>query len=138
MNFKKSLKDSLLSNNPVLGQLLGLCSTMAITTTLFNGIGILYLSGSNILFPSVIDEDNLLNAILSFSRPCDIHCDVTCTNNCNRLTKIVCFGSLKKINCKVNMAKSFAEKSESVRLGSSNRKEDSVISVQEHILNQKI
>ena len=39
MNFKKSLKDSLLSNNPVLGQLLGLCSTMAITTTLFNGIG---------------------------------------------------------------------------------------------------
>ena len=39
MNFKKNLKDSLLSNNPVLGQLLGLCSTMAITTTLFNGIG---------------------------------------------------------------------------------------------------
>lgn len=39
MNFKHSLKDSILSNNPVLGQLLGLCSTMAITTTLFNGIG---------------------------------------------------------------------------------------------------
>ncbi len=39
MNFKKSLKDGLLSNNPVLGQLLGMCSTMAITTTLFNGIG---------------------------------------------------------------------------------------------------
>ncbi len=39
MNFKKNLKDSLLSNNPVLGQLLGLCSTMAITTTLFNGLG---------------------------------------------------------------------------------------------------
>ncbi len=39
MNFKKQLKDSLLTNNPVLGQLLGLCSTMAITTTLFNGIG---------------------------------------------------------------------------------------------------
>ncbi len=39
MNFKKSLKDSLLTNNPVLGQLLGLCSTMAITTTLFNGLG---------------------------------------------------------------------------------------------------
>ncbi len=39
MNFKKQLKDSLLTNNPVLGQLLGLCSTMAITTTLFNGLG---------------------------------------------------------------------------------------------------
>ena len=39
MNFKKHLKDSLLTNNPVLGQLLGLCSTMAITTTLFNGLG---------------------------------------------------------------------------------------------------
>ena len=39
MNFKKSLKDGLLTNNPVLGQLLGMCSTMAITTTLFNGIG---------------------------------------------------------------------------------------------------
>lgn len=39
MNFKKQLKDSLLTNNPVLGQLLGLCSAMAITTTLFNGLG---------------------------------------------------------------------------------------------------
>ena len=40
MNFKKQLKEGLLTNNPVLGQLLGMCSTMAITTTLFNGIGI--------------------------------------------------------------------------------------------------
>lgn len=39
MNFKKSLRDGLLTNNPVLGQLLGMCSTMAITTTLFNGLG---------------------------------------------------------------------------------------------------
>lgn len=39
MNLKKQLKDGLLTNNPVLGQLLGMCSTMAITTTLFNGIG---------------------------------------------------------------------------------------------------
>ena len=39
MNFKNSLKDGLLTNNPVLGQLLGMCSTMAITTTLFNGLG---------------------------------------------------------------------------------------------------
>ena len=39
MNFKKQFKYGLLSKNPVLVQLLGMCSTMAITTTLFNGIG---------------------------------------------------------------------------------------------------
>ena len=39
MNFKKQFKDGLLTKNPVLVQLLGMCSTMAITTTLFNGIG---------------------------------------------------------------------------------------------------
>lgn len=39
MNFKKQFKEGLLTNNPVVGQLLGMCSTMAITTTLFNGIG---------------------------------------------------------------------------------------------------
>lgn len=39
MNFKKQLREGLLTNNPVLAQLLGMCSTMAITTTLFNGLG---------------------------------------------------------------------------------------------------
>ena len=39
MNFKKQLKEGLLTQNPVLVQLLGMCSTMAITTTLFNGLG---------------------------------------------------------------------------------------------------
>lgn len=39
MNLKKQFKEGLLTNNPVVGQLLGMCSTMAITTTLFNGIG---------------------------------------------------------------------------------------------------
>ena len=39
MNFKKQFKDGLLTQNPVLVQLLGMCSTMAITTTLFHGIG---------------------------------------------------------------------------------------------------
>ena len=39
MSFKKQLKEGLLTNNPVLSQLLGMCSAMAITTTLFNGIG---------------------------------------------------------------------------------------------------
>ncbi len=39
MSFKKQLREGLLTNNPVLSQLLGMCSTMAITTTLFNGLG---------------------------------------------------------------------------------------------------
>ncbi|MDL2300473.1 electron transport complex subunit E [Clostridiaceae bacterium OttesenSCG-928-D20] len=39
MNFKKQLKDGLIYQNPVLVQLLGLCSVLAISTTLFNGIG---------------------------------------------------------------------------------------------------
>jgi electron transport complex protein RnfE len=39
MNVKKQFKEGLITQNPVLVQLLGMCSTMAITTTLFNGIG---------------------------------------------------------------------------------------------------
>ena len=39
MNFKKQFRAGLLTENPVLAQLLGMCSTMAITTTLFNGLG---------------------------------------------------------------------------------------------------
>ena len=39
MNFKKQFKEGLLDKNPVLVQLLGMCSTLAITTSLFNGIG---------------------------------------------------------------------------------------------------
>ena len=39
MNIKKQFMDGLLHKNPVLVQLLGMCSTLAITTSLFNGIG---------------------------------------------------------------------------------------------------
>ena len=39
MNFKKQLYEGLLTKNPVLVQLLGMCSTLAITTSLFNGLG---------------------------------------------------------------------------------------------------
>ncbi|HBL85047.1 MAG: electron transport complex subunit RsxE [Clostridiales bacterium GWF2_38_85] len=37
--FKLKLIDGLLLNNPVLVQLLGMCSTLAVTTNLFNGLG---------------------------------------------------------------------------------------------------
>lgn len=39
MNIKQQFKEGLITNNPVLVQLLGMCATMAITTSLFNGIG---------------------------------------------------------------------------------------------------
>ena len=39
MNIKKQFREGLLTQNPVLVQLLGMCSTMAITTSLFNGLG---------------------------------------------------------------------------------------------------
>ena len=39
MDIKKQFEEGLLSKNPVLVQLLGMCSVLAITTSLFNGIG---------------------------------------------------------------------------------------------------
>ena len=51
MDFKKQFKEGLLTKTPVLVQLLGLCSVLAITTSLFNGIG-MGLSGTIILICS--------------------------------------------------------------------------------------
>ena len=39
MNRKQQFKEGLITNNPVLVQQIGMCATMAITTTLFNGVG---------------------------------------------------------------------------------------------------
>ena len=39
MNFKKQFKEGLLTKNPVLVQMLGMCSALAISTSLFNGLG---------------------------------------------------------------------------------------------------
>ena len=39
MDFKKQFKEGFLTKNPVTVQLLGMCSTLAITTSLFNGLG---------------------------------------------------------------------------------------------------
>ena len=39
MNLKRQFMDGLLYQNPVLVQVLGMCSTMAITTSFFNGLG---------------------------------------------------------------------------------------------------
>ena len=58
MNFKKQLREGLLTKNPVLAQLLGLCSTLAITTSMFNGLGMglavtLILICSNVLISAL-------------------------------------------------------------------------------------
>ena len=58
MNFKKQLSEGLLTKNPVTVQLLGMCSTLAITTSLFNGIGMglavtIILTCSNILISAL-------------------------------------------------------------------------------------
>ena len=39
MHFKRQIVEGLLTKNPVTVQLLGMCSTLAITTSLFNGLG---------------------------------------------------------------------------------------------------
>ena len=58
MNFAKQFKEGLITNNPVLVQLLGLCSTMAITTSFFNGIGmgisvLVILTASNVVISAI-------------------------------------------------------------------------------------
>ena len=39
MKFKNQFTEGLITNNPVLVQQIGMCATMAITTSLFNGVG---------------------------------------------------------------------------------------------------
>ena len=58
MNFKKQFYEGLLTKNPVTVQLLGMCSVLAITTSLFNGIGMglavtVILTCSNILISAL-------------------------------------------------------------------------------------
>ena len=60
MNFKKQLREGLLTQNPVLVQLLGMCSTMAITTSLFNGLGM----GLSVLV--ILTCSNIVISLLRF------------------------------------------------------------------------
>ena len=58
MNLKKQFMDGLLYQNPVLVQVLGMCSTMAITTSFFNGLGMglavtVILTLSNIIISAI-------------------------------------------------------------------------------------
>ena len=58
MNLKKQFMEGLLTQNPVLVQVLGMCSTMAITTSFFNGLGmgiavLVILTLSNIIISAI-------------------------------------------------------------------------------------
>ena len=58
MNLKKQFMEGLLTQNPVLVQVLGMCSTMAITTSFFNGLGmgiavLVILTLSNIIIAAI-------------------------------------------------------------------------------------
>ncbi len=58
MNIGKQLKEGLLTQNPVLVQMLGLCSTMAITTSIMNGLGmgvsvLIILTASNVVISAI-------------------------------------------------------------------------------------
>ncbi|MEA4994208.1 Electron transport complex subunit RnfE [bioreactor metagenome] len=58
MNIGKQLKEGVITNNPVLVQLLGLCSTMAITTSIMNGLGmgvsvLIILTASNVVISAI-------------------------------------------------------------------------------------
>ena len=58
MNIKKQFIEGLLTKNPVTVQLLGMCSVLAITTSLFNGIGMglsvtIILTCANILISAL-------------------------------------------------------------------------------------
>ena len=58
MKIKKIMQDGLITQNPVLVQLLGMCSVMAITTSLFNGLGM----GLSVLI--ILTCSNIVNSLL--------------------------------------------------------------------------
>ena len=58
MNFGRQLKEGLITNNPVLVQVLGMCSVLAITTSFMNGLGMgvsvmIILTLSNIVISAI-------------------------------------------------------------------------------------
>ena len=58
MNLKKQFMDGLLYQNPVLVQVLGMCSTLAITTSFFNGLGM----GVAVLI--ILTLSNVINSLI--------------------------------------------------------------------------
>ena len=81
MNFGKQFKEGLITNNPVLVQVLGMCSTMAITTSFFNGLGmglavLVILTLSNIIISAIrkIVPDKIRIAMFIVVIACFVTC----------------------------------------------------------------
>ena len=58
MNIGRQLKEGLITQHPVLVQMLGLCSTMAITTSIMNGLGmgvsvLIILTAANVVISAI-------------------------------------------------------------------------------------
>ena len=66
MNFKKILKDGIIGNNPVLIQLVGLCSVLGVSTSVINALGM----GVSLMFVLVLS--NLVISLLRKFIPDDI------------------------------------------------------------------
>ena len=71
MNFGKQFKEGLITNNPVLVQVLGMCSVLAITTSFFNGLGMgvavtVILTLSNVIISAIrkIVPDKIRSAMV--------------------------------------------------------------------------
>ena len=81
MNLGKQFKDGMLTQNPVLVQVLGMCSTMAITTSFFNGIGMgvavtIILTLSNVIISAMrkIIPDKIRIAMFIVVIACFVTC----------------------------------------------------------------
>ena len=109
MNFGKQFKEGLITQNPVLVQLLGMCSTMAITTSFFNGLGM----GISVLI--ILTLSNIFIALLRKIIPNEVRIAcfivviagfVTCVSN-----SLGVFIPLIVVNCIIlGRAEGFASK----------------------------
>ena len=70
MNVKKQFFDGLINQNPSLVQLLGMCPLLAITTSMFNGLGMglavtIILTCSNVVISALRKIIQLRDAVLT-------------------------------------------------------------------------
>ena len=91
MNFKKQLKDGLIYQNPVLVQVLGMCSTMAITTSISNGVGM----GISVLI--ILTLSNIFISLLRKIIPNEVRIACYIVVNCIVLGRAEAFASKNSV-----------------------------------------
>ena len=100
---------------------------MPAINAILKGLGILNLCSGNVLFPTVVKEDNLLNTGLADSSSGNVHSNVTCADYGNSLAdygnslaEVVGLRRLKEVDSKVNVTECLAKEAKSIRLCSTN------------------